>query len=127
MKAANTRTYQVLRPTKHDLTFISVRRQPSAWIFKRFDVAVQGHHVTENILCTGKNLSLSSLLGSQGIHGHQTLAFYVSTHSSVGPEIEVALGLSSLHYDSCLYFPLHMYGILQRALLDVRMQPAGIN
>lgn len=74
-----------------------------------------------------KQFCLSSPLGSDGIYRHTTLAFYVSTLSPVGPEIEVALGLSRLHYDSCLYFPLHMYSVLQTALLDVRMQPTGIN
>lgn len=106
--------HQVLRPTKHhqcEVVFLMLCCGCSVWT-----------------LCAGKMiLNQSSALVSGGIHGHQTLAFYVSTRSSVGPEIEVALGLSSLRYDSCLYFPLHMYGILQRALLDVRMQPAGIH
>lgn len=59
------------------------------------------------------------------IYRQGTLAFYVFNLSSVGPEIEVAPGLSRVLYYCSLYFPLH--SVLQTALSDVRMQPLGIH
>ena len=59
------------------------------------------------------------------IYRQGTLAFYVFNLSSVGPEIEVAPGLSRVLYYCSLYFPLH--SVLQTALSDVRMQPPGIH